>query len=65
MLQGPKGFMAQKCEVHLQYGNKMAVLHFFSSKFLSNIYSIFSLPKSGSNPESPVQILKKSLTLNL
>ena len=29
MFQGPKGYIAQICEVHLEYGNKMAVLHFF------------------------------------
>ena len=44
MFQGPKVYIAQICEVHLQYGwkqyNKMAVLHFFSCKFHSNIYSV-------------------------
>ena len=35
-LQGPKGYMAQICEVHLQNGR----FTLFYSKFLSNIYSI-------------------------
>ena len=44
MFQGPKGYIAQICVVSTpavwkQY-NKMAVLHFFSSEFHSNIYSI-------------------------
>ena len=41
MFQGPKDYVAQICEVHLQYGNsttKWPLL--FSSKFPSNIYSI-------------------------
>ena len=36
MLQGPKGYIVQICEVHLQYGKSTL----FSSKFHSNIYSI-------------------------
>ena len=36
MFQGPKGYIAQICEVHLQYGKSTL----FSSKFHSNIYSI-------------------------
>ena len=43
IFQGQTGYIALICEVHLQYGNswnKMAVLHFFSSKFPSYIYSI-------------------------
>ena len=41
MFQGPKDYVAQICEVHLQYGNsttKWPLL--FSSKFHSDIYSI-------------------------
>ena len=42
MFQGPKGNLVQMCEVHLQYGNSTTKWPFytFSSKFLSNIYSI-------------------------
>ena len=42
MFQGPKGYKAQICEVHLQYGNGTTKWPFytFSSKFHSNIYSI-------------------------
>ena len=36
MFQGPKGYIAKMCEVHLQYGR----FTLFSSKFHSNIYSI-------------------------
>ena len=42
MFQGPKGYIAQICEVHLQYGNsttKRPFYTFFSSK-LHSIYSI-------------------------
>ena len=43
MFQGPKGYIAQICEVHLQYGNsnKMAILHFFLVKF-TLIYILFA-----------------------
>ena len=42
MFQGPTGYIAQICEVHLQYGNSTTKWPFtlFSSEFLSNIYSI-------------------------
>ena len=42
MYQGPKGYIAKICEVHLQYGNSTTNGRFtlFSSKFHSNIYSI-------------------------
>ena len=42
MFQGPKGYIVQICEVHLQYGNstKNGCFTLFSSKFPSNIYSI-------------------------
>ena len=42
MFQSPKGYIAQICEVHLQYGNstKNGRFSLFSSKFHSNIYSI-------------------------
>ena len=45
MVQGPKGYIAQMCEVHLQYGNstsKMAVLHFFlvNSTLIYILYSL-------------------------
>ena len=44
MFQGPKGYIAQICEVHLQYGNSTNKQNgrftLFSSKFHSNIYSI-------------------------
>jgi len=42
MFQGPKDYIAQICEVHLQYGNSSKNGRFtvFSSKFLSNLYSI-------------------------
>ena len=42
MFQGPTGSIAQICEVPLQYGKRYNNGHFtlFSSKFLSNIYSI-------------------------
>ena len=42
MFQGPKVYVAQICEVHLQYGNSTTKLPFytFSSKFHSNIYFI-------------------------
>jgi len=42
LFQGPKGYIAQICEVHLQYGNSTTKWPFytFSSKFHSNIYSI-------------------------
>ena len=42
MFRGPKGYIAQICEVHLQYGNSTTKWPFtlFSSKFPSNIYSI-------------------------
>ena len=41
--QGPKGYIARMCEVHLQYGNsnKMAVLHLFrinSTLYLSKLF---------------------------
>jgi len=41
MFQGPKGYIAQICEVHLQYGNSTTKgrFTFFSSKFQSSIYS--------------------------
>ena len=39
MFQGPKGYIAQICEVHLQYGNSITKWPFYTSKFLS-IYSI-------------------------
>ena len=44
IFQGPKGYIAQICEVHLQYGNSTTKWPFytFSSKFLANIYSILS-----------------------
>ena len=45
MFQDPKGYIAQICEVHLQYGNstkKMAVLHFFLANS-TLIYILFSL----------------------
>ena len=39
MFQGPKGYIAQLCEVHLQYGNSTTKWPFYT--FLhSNIYSI-------------------------
>ena len=64
MSQGPKGYIAQICSIPAvwkQY-NKMAVLHFFSSKFHSNIYSIlFGLWYtfwSGNNSTSNFSILK-------
>ena len=40
MFQGPKGYIAQLCEVHLQYGNSTTKWP-FSTFFHSNIYSIF------------------------
>ena len=42
MFQGPKDYIEQICEVHLQYGNSTTKWPFyiFSSKFHSNIYSI-------------------------
>ena len=42
MFQGPKGYLAQICEIHLQYGNSTTngCFTLFSSKFPSNIYSI-------------------------
>ena len=42
MFQGPKGYIAQICEVHLQYGNSTTKWPFYTffSKFHSNIYSI-------------------------
>ena len=42
MFPGPKGYIAQICEVHLQYGNSTTKWPFytFSSKFPSYIYSI-------------------------
>ena len=42
MFQGPKGFIAQICEVHLQYGNSTTkwLFYTFFDKFPSNIYSI-------------------------
>ena len=45
MFQGPKGYIAQICEVHLQYGNKMSVLHFFLVNS-TLIYILFSLNPS-------------------
>ena len=45
MFQGPIGYIAQICEVHLQYGNmynKMAVLHFCRVNS-TLIYILFSL----------------------
>ena len=42
MFQGPKGYIAQISEVHLQYGNKIAVLHFFLVNS-TLIYILFSL----------------------
>jgi len=42
MFQGPKGYIAKICEVHLQYGNKMAVLHCFPVNS-TLIYILFSL----------------------
>ena len=45
MFQGPKGYIAQICEVHLQYGNnKMAVLHFFlvNSTLICILFSLFT-----------------------
>ena len=48
MFQGPKGYIAQMCEVHLQYGNSATKINgrfrLFSSKFHSNIfYSLWVL----------------------
>ena len=43
MFQGPKGYIAQICKVHLQSGNSTTKWPFFilfSSKYHSNIYSI-------------------------
>ena len=43
MFQGPKGYITQICEVHLQYGNSTTKWQFFTlffRKFPSNIYSI-------------------------
>ena len=42
MFQGPKGYIAQICEVHLQYGNSTTKWPFYTffSKFLSSLYSI-------------------------
>ena len=44
MFQGSKGYIAQECEVHLQYVwkqyNKMAVLHLFLVNSSLYIYSI-------------------------
>ena len=43
MFQGPKGYIAQICEVQLQYGNSTTKWPFYTfcySKFHSNIYSI-------------------------
>ena len=48
MFQGPKGYIAYICEVHLQYGNsttKCGRFTLFSSKFLS-IYSILYVLES-------------------
>ena len=45
MFQGPKGYIAQICEVHLQYGNSTTKWPF--TLFLVNstlIYILFSLP---------------------
>jgi len=46
IFQGPKGYIVQICEVHLQYGNsttKMAVLHFFLVNSSLYIYILFSM----------------------
>ena len=42
MFQGPKGYIPQICEEHLEYGNSTTKWPFtlFTSKFPSNIYSI-------------------------
>ena len=42
MFQGPKGYIAQICKVHLQYGNRTTKWPFYTllSKFHFNIYSI-------------------------
>ena len=45
MFQGPKGYIAQICKVHLQYGNSTTKWPFYTS-FLVNspqIYILFSL----------------------
>ena len=42
MFQGPKGYIAQICEVNLQYENSTTKwpFYFFATKFHSNVYSI-------------------------
>ena len=45
MFQGPKGYIGQICEVHLQYGNsttKWPFYTFFPVK--SSLYILFSMP---------------------
>ena len=48
MFQGPKGFIAQICEVRKQY-NKMAIFHFFLENS-TLIYILFSLVISNDLP---------------
>ena len=65
MFHGPKGFIAQICEVHLQYGKSTTKWPFytFSSKFHSNIYSIlfgFSIISHESRDQAMISILFRS-----
>jgi len=47
MFQGPEGYIAQICEVHLQYGNSTTIWRFYTFFDLIPLYSnLFSLPCS-------------------
>ena len=43
MFQGPKGYIAQICEVHLQYDNSTAKWPFYTFSNSTLIYILFSL----------------------
>ena len=44
MFQGPKGYIVQICEVHLQYGNSTTKWPFYTFFLLnSSLYILFSM----------------------
>ena len=62
MFQGPKGYIAQKCEVHLQYGNSTTKWPFLTF-FLVNstlIYILLSLAIAICQPQRTVELFIKT-----
>ena len=43
MFQGPKGYIAQMCEVHLQYGNNTSKWWFYTFELIPLYTNLISL----------------------